>query len=381
MKRTLVVTNDFPPRQGGIETFVSALCATLPAGTVAVHTSAMPGASAYDATLPYPVVRDRSYPLLPTQAGPSPLLPTRALSRRVVRTFQNYGCDRVLFGAAAPLGLLAPALRRAGARRIVGLTHGHETWWALVPAARSLLHRIGEVTDVLTYVSRWCRDRITPALSPAAAARMVRLSPWVDIQRFRPGCGGVALRQRIGIAARRPVLLCVARLTPRKGQDTLIRALPELRSLVPGVLLVLVGGGPDRHRLERLSRRSGVRDAVLFAGPVPWSALPAWYDAADAFAMPCRTRRLGLEPEALGIVSLEAQACGLPVVVGNSGGAPETVIDGETGWVVDPHDPGALAERCALALRGCITRARGRAWVEEQWGVQRAAETLHRLLD
>lgn len=370
MTRTLVVTNDFPPRQGGIETFVSALCAAMPAGTVAVHTAAMPGDAAYDATLAYPVVRDRSHPVLPT----------RAVSRRVVRTFQEYGCDRVLFGAAAPLGLLAPALRRAGARRIVGLTHGHETWWARVPAARSALHRIGEVTDVLTYVSRWCRDRITPALSAAAAARMVRLSPWVDTQRFQPGCGGVALRRRIGVAVHRPVLLCVARLTPRKGQDTLIRALPELRSLVPDVLLVLVGGGADRHRLERLARRTGVREAVLFAGPVRWSALPPWYDAADAFAMPCRTRRLGLEPEALGIVSLEAQACGLPVVVGDSGGAPETVLEGKTGWVVDPRDRGALAERCVLALRGCVDGDDGRAWVEEQWSAQPAAETLHRLL-
>lgn len=370
MTRTLVVTNDFPPRQGGIETFVSALCASLPAEAVAVHTASMPGDLAYDATLPYPVVRDRSHPLLPT----------RAVSQRVVRTFQEYGCDRVLFGAAAPLSLLAPALRRAGARRIVGLTHGHETWWARVPAARSLLHRIGEVTDVLTYVSRWCRDRITPALSAAAAARMMRLSPWVDTQRFRPGCGGAALRRRIDIAAQRPVLLCVARLTPRKGQDTLIRALPQLRDLVPDVLLVLVGGGPDRHRLERLARRSGVREAVLLAGPVPWSALPPWYDAADAFAMPCRTRRLGLEPEALGIVSLEAQACGLPVVVGDSGGAPETVIDGETGWVVDPRERGALAERCALALRGRVGGVRGRAWVEEQWSAPQTADTLRRLL-
>ena len=179
MTRTLVVTNDFPTRRGGIETFVLSLCQQLPADEVVVYTAAMSGGTSYDARLAFPVLRD------PT----SMLLPTPRVGARVERVLRETGCDRVLFGASAPLGLLAGRLRAAGAERVVALTHGHEVWWARAPGARQVLHRIGDGCDLLTYVSAWCRDRIVPALSPDAAARMQRLSPGVDPQRFRPGCG------------------------------------------------------------------------------------------------------------------------------------------------------------------------------------------------
>jgi phosphatidyl-myo-inositol dimannoside synthase len=338
VSRVLVVTNDFPTRRGGIESFVLALCLGLPPDEVVVYTASMPGDATYDAGLPFPVYRDPGRVLLPTPA----------VARRVARVLRRHGCDRVLFGASAPLGLMAPALRRAGAERLVALTHGHEVWWARLPPTRRLLHRIGESVDVMTYVSEWCRERIAPALSPAARSRMVRLSPGVDLDRFHPGCGGADVRRRLGIPATAPVVVCTARLVRRKGQDTLVRAWPAVRGVHPDARLLLVGDGPDRGRLERLVRRVGVADSVLMTGGVPWEEVPAYTDAGDVFAMPCRTRLLGLEPEAWGIVFLEAQACGLPVVVGDSGGAPETLV-GRGAVVAD-------ARGTVTALTGLLAR-------------------------
>jgi phosphatidylinositol alpha-1,6-mannosyltransferase len=177
--------------------------------------------------------------------------------------------------------------------------------------------------DVLTYVSDYCRDRIAPALSPEGAARLRPLAPTVDRTRFRPHCGGDAVRRELGIAPDVPVVVCVARLVRRKGQDTLIRIWPQVLTRFPGAVLLLVGDGPDRRRLERLAETTGVGGAVVFAGSVPWEEVPAHLDAGDVFAMPCRERRLGLEVEAFGIVYLEAAACGLAVVPGRSGGAVE----------------------------------------------------------
>jgi phosphatidyl-myo-inositol dimannoside synthase len=374
MSRTLIVTNDFPTRQGGIESFVFALADRLATDEVVIYTAAMPGHRDFDAKLPYPVVRDKS----------SMLLPTRAVAKRAAEVMQTEGCDSVLFGAAAPLGLLGEGLREAGAGRVVGLTHGHETWWARVPAARLALRRIGEVCDVLTYVSEFCRRRIVPALSDAAAGRMVRLAPGVDTEVFRPGVGGAAIRERLGIATGRPVLVSVSRFVPRKGQDALIKAMPHILDAVPDALLLLVGDGPSRRRLERLTHEPAVVASVVFAGAVPWSEAPGWFDVGDVFAMPCRTRKGGLEPEALGIVFLEAQACGHPVLVGDSGGAPETVRHGETGYVVDPFNPFAIAARAAELLSDLdhvrLMGEKGRAWVEREWTWLESVRILRGLL-
>lgn len=374
MSRTLVVTNDFPTRQGGIESFVYALADRLPADEVVVYTAAMPGDRTFDALLPFTVVRD------PTTM----LLPTPAVARRTADVLRAEDCDAVLFGAAAPLGLLADRLRQAGARRVVGLTHGHETWWAKVPAARHALRRIGTGCDVLTYVSEFCRRRIATALSDDVAARMVRLAPGVDTQVFRPGVGGAVIRERLGIDPDRPVLVSVSRFVDRKGQDALIKAMPHVLRTVPDALLLLVGDGPTRGRLDRLVRDNDLARSVVFAGAVPWSEAPGWFDVGDVFAMPCRTRKGGLEPEALGIVFLEAQACAHPVLVGDSGGAPETVLHGETGYVVDPFNPLAIAAR-AVDLLSDLDRARlmgekGRAWVEREWSWEESVAILRGLV-
>jgi phosphatidylinositol alpha-1,6-mannosyltransferase len=309
----------------------------------------MPGAAEYDAALPFPVYRDPS----------STLLPTPAVARRAAEVMRRHGCDRVLFGASAPLGLLAPALRRAGAARIVALTHGHEVWWARVPGARRLLRRIGDTTDVMTYVSGWCRDHIAPALSPAARARMRRLSPGVDIERFHPGCGGAEVRGTLGLEAGRPVVVCVGRLVRRKGQDTLLRAWPAVLRAHPDAMLLLVGDGPDRRRLGRIAGAVGVLDSVVFAGTVDAADVPAYVDAGDVFAMPCRSRWWGLEVEAWGIVFVDAQSCGIPVVVGASGGAPETLVSPDAGEVVG-RGAGTLAEALVRQL------ARGRRFTRPE---------------
>ncbi|HLQ52720.1 MAG TPA: glycosyltransferase family 4 protein [Streptosporangiaceae bacterium] len=380
MPKVLIVTNDFPPRRGGIQSFVHALATGLPAGTVTVYAPAWEGAAGHDARQPFPVVRHPG----------SLMLPVPSVSRRAVRILAEHGCDTVLFGAAAPLGLLAPALRQAGARRIVALTHGHEAGWAALPGARGLLRRIGDQVDVVTYLGDYFRVRLARALSAQAAQRMVRLAPGVDTAAFRPGAGGAAMRRQLGLAGR-PVVLCVSRLVPRKGQDTLLRAWPQVRAATGaaaaasgGPVLLLVGDGPYRAELGRLAGRLGVADSVLFTGPVSWADLPAYYDAADVFAMPCRTRRRGLDVEGLGIVYLEASAAGLPVVGGDSGGAPDAIVDGESGYVVPGGNVAAVAGRLTELLGDPAAAAamgeKGMAWVQREWRWELVAHRLQRIL-
>ncbi|WP_128430392.1 glycosyltransferase family 4 protein [Streptomyces cyaneus] len=376
MGTTLVITNDFPPRQGGIETFVHAMATRVPDDDVVVYTSSEPGHREFDATLPFPVIRDRS----------RTLLPTRRVGRRAVEIMRAFGCDRVWFGAAAPLAAMAPTLRRAGARRIVATTHGHEIWWAYTPGARQVLRRIGNGVDIATYLGDYTRDRIAPALGPRA--RLSRLVPGVDVQAFRPDADAAPdleaarrLRERLAIRDRR-VVLCVSRLVARKGQDVLIRALPLVQRVVPDAVLVLVGKGPGERGLRALARRYA-DGSVVFAGGVSHADTADYYALADVFAMPCRTRKAGLEAEGLGIVFLEAQASGLPVIAGDSGGAPDTVLDGETGRVVDGRDVEAVAKAIALTLLSpdrADMGAAGRRWVEKEWTWDASAHHLTALL-
>lgn len=345
MSRVLFVTNDFPPRRGGIETFVFELAQRMDPDEVVVYTASMPRDAEHDATLAFPVYRDPS----------STLLPTPAVGRRVVEVMRRHHCTHVVFGASAPLGLLGRRLRRAGARRLVALTHGHEVWWARVPVTRRLLRRIGDSVDVMTYVSEWCRERIAPALSPDAAARMEQLSPGVDTERFHPGCGGEEIRKRLDIAPDAPVVVCVGRMVKRKGQDTLVKAWPSVLRELPDARLLLVGDGPHRARVERMVRRRNLEDSVVITGGVPGEEMPAYMDAGDVFAMPCRTRLFGLEAEAFGIVYLEAAACGLPVIAGDSGGAPEVAALLPRSWVLGETRASAAVLSEALCLRARST--------------------------
>jgi phosphatidyl-myo-inositol dimannoside synthase len=362
MSKVLIVTNDFPPRSGGIQSFVHALALRLPTDGVVVYAPAWPGAAEFDCRQPFPVIRHPG----------SLMLPVPSVGAHACALLAAHDCDSVLFGAAAPLGLLAPRLRRAGAQRIVGITHGHEAGWAALPGARAVLRRIGAEVDVLTYLADYFRIRLARALSGAAATEMVRLAPGVDTAQFRPGAGGALIRRQLGIAADRPVVVCVSRMVPRKGQDTLIRAWPAVRAQVTGdPLLLLVGDGPYRSRLDAIARQLGVTDSVTFTGPVGWEDLPAYYDAGNVFAMPCRTRRAGLDVEGLGIVYLEAAATGLPVIGGDSGGAPDAILDGETGYVVSGRGKEALTDRLVELLSDPAGAAamgdKGRSWIEREW--------------
>ncbi|MFG2168843.1 glycosyltransferase family 4 protein [Micromonospora chersina] len=372
MSRTLLITNDFPPRPGGIQSFVHHLAVRQPPGSVVVYASSWRGAAKFDADQPFEVVRERTKVLLPT-----PLV-----ARRAARLARAYDCDTVWFGAAAPLGLLAAGLRRrAGIRRAVALTHGHEAGWAALPGARSALRRIGRGVDVTTYLGEYTRVRLARVLDGVTELR--RLAPGVDVDTYHPGVDGERVRLRLGLADR-PVVVCVSRLVPRKGQDMLIRAMPEIRRRVPDAALLVVGGGPYRATLEKLARQTAVERDVVFTGSVPSAELPAHYAAGDVYAMPCRTRNRGLDVEGLGIVYLEASATGLPVVAGDSGGAPDAVREGETGFVVRGRDVAQLADRVAtlLADRDLARQfgAAGRAWVEREWRWETQAERMAALL-
>jgi phosphatidylinositol alpha-1,6-mannosyltransferase len=312
------------------------------------------------------------------------MLPVPSVSRRAAAIAREHGCDSVLFGAAAPLGLINPALRRAGIRRSVALTHGHEAGWAALPVARNLLRRIGNEVDVVTYLGEYVRARLARVLSPEAAGRMVRMTPGVDMTFFHPGAGGTAVRDRLGLG-RRPVVVCVSRLVRRKGQDTLIRAWPRVLAEVSDAVLLLVGDGPAGPSLRKQADQLGVGDAIRFTGPVPWPELPSYYDAADVFAMPCRTRRRGLDVEGLGIVYLEASATGLPVIGGDSGGAPDAILEGESGYVVaSTAGAGGVADRVIELLADPAgARAmgeKGLAWVDREWRWEAAAARLSALL-
>lgn len=360
----LVVTNDFPPRIGGIESFVAQACRFLD-DDVAVLTSVAPEAARWDAEAGFPIER-----------LPGPLLPSPAVARAAVDLLRRSGADRVLFGAAAPLALLAPRLRAAGARRIVALTHGHETWWATVPGSRALLRRIGDEVDVLTTISDYVESRVAAALSRAGRSKLVRLPPPVDLEVFRPiQPGGTAAGSRV---------VAVGRMVRRKGFDTLLQSWRLLTDAgLPNSELVLVGAGPERGSLLRRVERSGL-GRVTFTGALDPTGVRAQLQRSTVFAFPVRTRLGGLDPEGLGLAALEAAACGLPVVVGRSGGAPETVRHGHTGYVVTPDDPYELALRLADLLadpdRARCWGAAGRALVAERYGAEQARHVLRTAL-
>ncbi len=369
MRRTLLVTNDFPPRPGGIQAYLHALATRLPANSLVVYAPKWKGAAEFDARQPFPVVRH------PT----SLMLPTPDVLRRARDIARAESCDAAWFGAAAPLALLAP---RLGLSRSVACTHGHEVGWSMLPVASQALRAIGTGVDVVTYVSRYTRSRFAAAFGPLAA--LEHLPSGVDTDLYRPDAAARdEIRRRYGLGDR-PVVVCVSRLVPRKGQDVLIRALPLIQRTVPDAALLIVGGGPHRKTLSALAAESGRSGDIVLTGSVPWEELPAHYNAGDVFAMPCRTRGRGLDVEGLGIVYLEASATGLPVIAGRSGGAPETVRDGVTGNVVDGRDVEDVAKKVAALLADPAMAAEmgraGRRWVSDHWRWDRFAHRLENLI-
>jgi phosphatidyl-myo-inositol dimannoside synthase len=363
VSRVLLVTNDFPPRRGGIQSYLVELVTRLAATgehTMTVYAPRWNGADDFDRqTAGYQVVRHPG----------TLMLPVPAVDDRMRRLIAEHGIDTVWFGAAAPLGLLAQRARQAGASRVLASTHGHEVGWSMLPVARAVLRRIGDDSDVVTFVSRYTRGRFASAFGPEAA--LEHLPPGVDTDRFRPDPASRAeLRARYRLG-QRPTVLCLSRLVPRKGQDMLIRALPAIRQRVDGAALVIAGGGPYLETLRRLAERFDVAEHVTFTGGIPAAELPAYHAMADVFAMPCRTRGAGLDVEGLGIVFLEASATGVQVIAGCSGGAPETVQHNKTGLVVDGRSVGQIADAVTEMLadpgRAAAMGAAGRDWITAQW--------------
>jgi phosphatidyl-myo-inositol dimannoside synthase len=365
--RTLLVTNDYPPRVGGIQRTLEALVKELPAERVSVFCPDWDGAEAFDAAAPYRVERQ------PERF----LWPTPDVASRVEAVAADVGAEVVLFGATYPLGLLGPRLARRGIPYL-SAAHGFEYWLSIAPGAHALMRRA---------TSRAAR---VPVMCSAFIARVVRTAvprgvpvsvmyPGADTEAFRADLPVEDLLERHGLAGR-PVVVCVSRLVARKGQDVLIRAMPEIRRHVPDAALLIVGGGPYRETLEEMTAELAPGGSVVFTGQVSEDDLPRYYRVGNVFAMPCRSRLGGFEVEGWGNVFIEAAACGRPVVVGDSGGAREALVDGETGLLVNGADVPEVADAVACLL-GDPTRAEamgraGRERVEASYTWPRAAGEL-----
>jgi len=334
-----------------------------PFGQTVVYTSFQPNSEQYDAdwlsNYGVRVIRDRSKILLPT---PRVLFHLNKIIR-------NEGITTTAFGAAAPLGLLSAGMKRAGVKRTVALTHGHEVWWAKLFPFNLLLRRIGSTVDVLTYLGEFTRNAISKGLSAKAQRAMVKIAPGIDVDHFIPTDASV-LRESLGIADKK-VIVSVGRLVHRKGQDHLIQAMPEILKSVPSAHLLLVGEGPYREHLQNLVKQKRLEASVTFIGRIQYNDLPMYICAGDIFVMPCRSRLMGLEVEGLGIVYLEASACGLPVLAGNSGGAPDAVVQNKTGLVVDGTDQKQIATAAIELLTNVESSQKmgiaGRQWIIDNW--------------
>ena len=363
MEKILCITNDFGPRAGGIETFVTGLIERLPFGTVIVYTNAQDSSAPYDLKwlqdFGVEVVRDKSKILLPT---PGVAYCVNALVReRKITT--------VFFGAAAPLGLLSKGLRRAGVKEIVALTHGHEVWWSKVFPFTLAMKSISRQVNTLTYLGEFTRNAISKSVTKIAAQSMVKIAPGIDTDHFSPQ-DARELRNELGLTEKK-VIVSVGRLVHRKGQDVLIEAMPAIIRDVPEAHILMIGEGPYRSYLENRVKALEIQERVTFIGRIQYADLPRYICAGDLFVMPSRSRLAGLEVEGLGIVYLEASACGLPVIAGDSGGAPDAVLEGQTGLVVDGTSKSEVAAAVVELLldpdRSRAMGVRGRQWIIQEW--------------
>ena len=360
----LCITNDFGPRAGGIETFIIGLVERMPKSSVIVYTSSQEGSEPFDRAwredYGVEVIRDKS----------KILLPTPRVGRAVRKIARERGVTKAFFGAAAPLALLSQGLRRAGVTRIVALTHGHEVWWARLWPFSLAIKRIGTGTDHLTYLGNYTKSQIERALSQKARESMVKIAPGIDTEHFAPQSSAAALRAELGLTQKK-VIVSVGRLVHRKGQDTLIESMPEILTQVPNAHLLFIGEGPYKKYLVKRAAALHITHAITFIGRIQYADLPRHICVGDIFAMPSRSRLAGLEVEGLGIVYLEASACGLAVIGGKSGGAPDAVLEGEPGYAIDGTSPHDVAV-AAIALLNNPTLAssmgaRGRQWIIDEW--------------
>jgi phosphatidylinositol alpha-1,6-mannosyltransferase len=342
----LLVTNDFPPKIGGIQSYLYELWRRLPPGDATVFTTHYRGDAQWDAEQQFRVVRARE----------RQFFPTRSLAERIDGLARGIDASVILLDPWLPLGQLGPRLTAAP---YVVVVHGAEvTVPGRLPGSRQLGRRVLRGAAGVVAAGRYAAREAEHAAGEPL--RGVVVPPGVDVERFRPltDADRRATRQKFGLDADRPLVLAVSRLVPRKGFDVLIDAVAGL----PDVELAIAGAGRDRARLERRAQGRDIADRVRFLGRVPDDdSFPRLYASADVFAMPCRDRWGGLEAEGFGIVFLEAAAAGLPVVAGRSGGSDEAVIDGETGFVVEGRALDVRAAVAALLADDTLRRRMGAA--------------------
>ena len=374
-KKVLLVTNDLGPRAGGIETFVLGLIEGLPKDSLIIYTSSQKGDKAFDAQLLEKfgavVIRDRA----------KMLLPTPRITRKAVKILKQQQIKNVWFGAAAPLALMAGKLRSAGASNIVALTHGHEVWWAKIPILKSLLKKIIKDVDHLGYLGDFTKGEIAKISNQPQ--KFLQIAPGIDTEHFAPKKVRGDLVEKYRLDGRR-VIVSVGRLVHRKGQDELVKAMPKILEQFPDAILLFVGEGPIKQMLFNSAKQLGVLPKVLFTGRVSHHDLPDYICLGEIFAMPVRSRFSGLEVEGLGIVYLEASACGLPVIVGNSGGAVDAVLDKKTGLLVDgtksDQIADAICELLANPERAKQMGSDGREWVINNWQLSNWSAKFNKVL-
>jgi phosphatidylinositol alpha-1,6-mannosyltransferase len=330
--RLLEITNDFPPMLGGIENYTYSLVNRWPSEDVMVVAPEVPGAAEFDRTVDYEIVRIPSGRVL---------LPTRRLVRTVADVARRHQTDVIHFSSPFPVAFLGPRLLEETGIPYAVTLHGSElVCWGSLPASGALMRRSLQRASVLLPVSTFTA-RAARRLVPKRTPPCIVVTPGVDCDRFAPPPGTSvpsASRPEKG-----PVVLAVSRLVARKGPATLIRAMPSVLERIPEAQAVIVGGGRDRQRLERMAEGLGISRCVRFAGPQPWHDMPRFYREADVFALPTRERFGGLETEGFPLVYLEAAACGLPAVAGEAGGVRDAVLDGVTGYVVDGRSAGEVS--------------------------------------
>lgn len=366
--RTLWITNDLPPRAGGIEQFVANLLARIEPDQTLVVGPAHPEAATHDARVGHEVHR-LSGSVLPTPA-----------TRRIVRELAaRHQPDVIVLGACWPLGEMAAALDRDVAP-VVAISHGLEAGLATVGLGR-LVGRATRGVTTLTTISDYTEGHL---VKHERSGGMVRVPPGVDVDVFHPGVDGASMRATWGVPPGALLVGCISRLVDRKGQDTLLRVWPRVAAAHPDAWLVLAGVGPREARLRAMAASLRPDAHVVLPGRVPWEHLASAHAALDVFAMPCRTRLAGLDVEGLGIVYLEAQAVGVPVIAGRSGGAPEAVVDGVSGLVVDGANDDEVVEAVVALLddpaRRASMGAAGRANVLAKWSWEVIAQRFRGVL-
>jgi phosphatidylinositol alpha-1,6-mannosyltransferase len=368
--RHLFVTNDFPPKLGGIESYLLNLCTGFDPDDVVVLAPAREGHEEIDAALPYAVER----------VPGTYLRATKNVHAAIASAAKDHSVDAIHFLAALPLGRLGPRLRDELGLPFTVVAHGSGEILlpARVPVARQALRKVLVSADVVYPVSEFTRAAVAKLTKGKASTSI--LNPTVDISRFSLAVSGSAVRAEHRLGGRF-VVLFLSRLVKRKGADILMRAVAATQDVV----LLLGGDGPERAALERLARELEIGDRVIFAGLVPDERLPEYYAAADVFCMPCTNRYGGLDTEGFGVVYLEAQATGLPSIAGRCGGSAEAVENGVSGIVLDDPTPRTVAVALVELRKDRALAAKlggaGRSRAERLFAPSVAAASLEAALD